>query len=74
MRLKEILQKLVSNQENILLNDGVRDWEPGNLLANLSEPRLNIKAHFQNGLYIAELDSRGYLRSVIYRIKMVESC
>lgn len=70
MSLKEILQKLVSNQEKILLNDGVRDWEPGNLLANLSEPKLSVKAHFQNRLYIAEIDPKGYLGRVLYRIKI----
>lgn len=69
MSLKEILQKIVNNQEAIILNDGVREWEASTLLENLSEPRLRVNAYFQSGLYIAEVDPKGYLGRVLYRVK-----
>lgn len=69
MSLKEILQKIANDQEAIVLNDGSREWEAGTLLAHLSEPRLRVNAYFQEGLYIAEIDPKGYLGRVLYRVK-----
>jgi hypothetical protein len=69
MSLKEILQKIVSDQQTILLNDGNQEWEAGALLASLPEPRLKVNAFFQSGLYIAEIDPKGYLGRVLYRVK-----
>jgi hypothetical protein len=69
MSLKEILQKIVSNQEAIVLNDGTKEWEANALLASLSEPRLRVNAYFQSGLYIAEVDPKGYLGRVLYRVR-----
>ena len=69
MSLKEILQKIVTDQQAILLNDGVQEWEAGALLANLPEPRLKVNAFFQSGMYIAEIDPKGYLGRVLYRVK-----
>lgn len=69
MSLKEILQKIANNQEAIILNDGIREWEASALLDNLSEPRLRVNAYFQSGLYIAEVDPKGYLGRVLYRVK-----
>ena len=68
MSLKEILQKIVNDQAKILLNDGIREWDAGTLLTSLSEPKLGINAYFQDGLYIAEVDPRGYLGRVLYRV------
>jgi hypothetical protein len=68
MSLKEILQKIVNDQAKILLNDGIREWEAGTLLTSLSEPKLRVNAYFQAGLYIAEVDPRGYLGRVLYRV------
>ena len=69
MSLKEILAKLASDKEPILLNDGDQDWEAGELLENLSEPRLKVNAHIQAGMYIAEIDPKGYLGRILYRVK-----
>ena len=69
MSLKEILQKIINDQEEILLNDGLQEWEASTLLENLSEPKLRVNAHFQSGLYIAEVDPKGYLGRVLYRVK-----
>jgi len=51
------------------LSDSNKDWEPSELLENLSEPRLKRQAHMVPGLYIAEISDSGYLGQVLYRIK-----
>ena len=69
MILQEILNKLVENKAAILLSDSNRDWEPVDLLANLSAPMLKRSAYFQPGMYIAEINSGGYLGQVLYKVK-----
>lgn len=69
MSLKEILEKIVSTDEAILLADSSKDWEAGALLENLSPPKLATKAYIQPGLYIAEVNDGGYLGRVLYKIK-----
>jgi hypothetical protein len=68
MNLKEILQKIANNREAIILNDGTKDWQADTLLTSLPEPKLRVNAYFQDGLYIAEVDPRGYLGRVLYRV------
>ncbi len=67
MKLKEVLQKLVDDGNSVLLNDGEKISNAGELLDNLSEPLLNRKAHIQPGLYIAEINDGGYLGKVLYK-------
>lgn len=69
MQLKDILKKFVEDDELVLLSDNGQDWMAGDLLNNLSEPVLKIEAHLQPGLYIAEINDRGYLGRVLYKIK-----
>ncbi len=69
MTLREILQKLVQEDAPVLLDDGNKTWEAGVLLDNLSEPMLKRSAHLQPGLYIAEINSGGYLGQVLYKVK-----
>ena len=69
MSLREILEQIVQNGESILLSDSDKDWEAGDLLEDLSELMLGRRAHFQPGLYIAEINDSGYLGQVLYRIK-----
>ena len=69
MSLREILEKIVRNNERILLSDRNKDWEASALLENLSEPMLKRRAHMQPGLYIAEISEGGYLGTVLYKIK-----
>ena len=69
MSLKDILTKLVESDTPILLNDGSQDWDAGQLLKTLSEPRLKVAAHMQPGMYIAEINDRGYLGRILYRVK-----
>lgn len=69
MQLKDILKKFVEDDELVLLSDNGQDWTAGDLLNNLSEPVLKIEAHLQPGLYIAEINDRGYLGRVLYKIK-----
>jgi hypothetical protein len=69
MRLLEILEEIVENGNSVLLCDSNKDWEPSELLENLSEMSLKRPAHMVPGLYIAEIDDSGYLGQVLYRIK-----
>ena len=69
MRLREILEQIIENGNSVLLCDSNKDWEPSELLENLSEPRLKRQAHMVPGLYIAEISDSGYLGQVLYRIK-----
>jgi hypothetical protein len=67
--LKEILQKIVETDEPVTLSDQMGDWSAGDLLERLSEPMLKRQAHFQPGLYIAEINNGGYLGSVLFKVK-----
>jgi hypothetical protein len=69
MSLKEILEKMVEDEEPILLSDNNKDWEAIALLENLSEHMLRRQAYLQPGLYIAEINDSGYLGQVLYRVK-----
>lgn len=68
MSLKDILERIVSEGGKILLRDDGTDWEASALLQNLSESRLKRAAHFQPGMYIADISDGGYLGRVLYRI------
>jgi hypothetical protein len=67
MKLREILQKIVDDGNLVKLNygDGVTDAHT--LLKTLSEPRLEGQAYMQPGLYIAEINEKGYLGRVLFR-------
>ena len=69
MSLREILERIVSNQDQVLLSDSNKDWEAKALLENLSEPMLKRRAHLQPGLYIAEINDAGYLGRVMFKVK-----
>jgi len=69
MCLREILEKIVEKGSPILLTDRNKDWEAGELLQTLSVPMLKRRAHFQPGMYIAEINDGGYLGAVLYKIK-----
>ena len=69
MNLHDILTRLVETNEAVLFNDGTRDWEAGALLDELSTPMLKRSAYLQPGMYIAEIDSGGYLGQVLYKVK-----
>lgn len=69
MCLREILQKIVEDDESVLLCDPKKDWDARDLLNDLSEPVLKRKAHLQPGLYIAEINDSGYLGQVLYKVK-----
>ena len=70
MSLRDILEKLVERSAPILLSDSNnKDWEASVLLERLSEPMLRRRAHFQPGLYIAEISDKGYLGTVLFKVK-----
>jgi hypothetical protein len=69
MSLREILKKLVEDDEQVLLSNNGKDWEASTLLENLSEPMLKRQAYLQPGLYIAEINDAGYLGTVLYKVK-----
>ena len=68
MSLKEILQKIVTEKQPILLSDQKKNWEAGDLLNLLSATRLKTRAYLQPGLYIAEINESGYLGRVLYKV------
>lgn len=69
MSLRQILEKLAEDEEQVLLSDRKGDWNANQLLGNLSEPMLRRQAHLQPGLYIALINDGGYLGEVLYRVK-----
>ena len=69
MSLRQILEKLVEDEEQVWLSDRKGDWKADQLLGNLSEPMLRRQAHLQPGLYIALINDGGYLGEVLYRVK-----
>ncbi|MBD3415230.1 MAG: hypothetical protein GF421_12480 [Candidatus Aminicenantes bacterium] len=74
MSLREILEKLVEQNTPVFLCDSNdKKWEARELLNNLSTPMLKKKAHMQPGLYIAEINDSGYLKSVLYKLKQKQT-
>jgi hypothetical protein len=72
VKLKDILQSIMENGKSVILNDGNRDWRAEDLLTALSPVTLDVAAHYQPGLYIAEISASGYLGTVLYRVKPAE--
>jgi hypothetical protein len=68
MSLKDILEKIVQEGDNVLLRENETNWEASALLRNLSASRLSRPAHIQPGLYIADIDEGGYLGRILYRL------
>jgi hypothetical protein len=68
MKLKEILQKLIADGNLSFLNDGQKSTDAQELLATLPERMLEREAYLQPGLYIAEINDRGYLGRVLYKL------
>jgi len=69
MVLREILEKIETEETPIWLSDRKGDWDARDLLARLSEPMLKRQAYLQPGLYIALINDGGYLGEVLYRVK-----
>jgi len=69
MSLREILQKMVKDNDSVLLNDNNQVWEAITLLNTLPETTLKRQAYLQPGLYIAEINEKGYLGRVMYKVK-----
>ncbi|UCF62724.1 MAG: hypothetical protein JSW33_09030 [bacterium] len=69
MSLQDVLQKLTDENSPILLCDGEHDWEAQSLLETLSGPVLKREVYMQPGLYIAEINTGGYLGQVLYKVK-----
>ncbi|MEN8155262.1 MAG: hypothetical protein ABFR75_14705 [Acidobacteriota bacterium] len=69
MILKEILNDIVEKQQSILLCDSSNSFNAEELLASLSDTKLNIRSFYHQGLYIARIDDKGFLGEVLYRVK-----
>jgi len=69
MVLREILEKIETEETPIWLSDRKGDWNASDLLGSLSEPMLKRQAHLQPGLYIALINDGGYLGEVLFRVK-----
>jgi hypothetical protein len=66
MKLKEILRKIAADGNASLLADGEEPASAQELLATLPERVLERQAYLQPGLYIAEINDKGYLGRVLY--------
>jgi hypothetical protein len=71
MSLRDILEKLVTENVPVLLSARGKDWRAGDLLQSLSQPMLKRQAHMQPGMYIALINEGGYLGEVLYRLKPI---
>lgn len=71
MSLRDILEKLVTENVPVLLSACGKDWRAGDLLQSLSKPMLMRQAHMQPGMYIALINEGGYLGEVLYRLKPI---
>jgi hypothetical protein len=67
MKLREILQKMVDDGNLANLSNGNGAIDAQTLLRTLSEPILEGLAYIQPGLYIAEMNERGYLGRILFR-------
>jgi hypothetical protein len=67
--LKEILQRLADEGNTVIFDNDKSPADVTVLLNTLSERMLMKKAHLQPGMYIAEINDKGYLGSIIYRFK-----
>ncbi len=68
MTLKNVLTGLVKNHQRLLLSSTEGSFTPASLLNTLSETKLKTKAHYQPGLYIAEINESGYLGAVLFKV------
>ncbi len=69
MCLKEALEKIVNDQQAVLLKDSRREWEAGDLLNSLSAPMLKRPVHMLSGVYIAAVMESGLMGEVLYRLR-----
>ncbi len=69
MSLKEILQKLANEGHTVVFDNDKSPADVSVLLNTLSERMLMKKAHLQPGMYIAEINDKGYLGNIIFRFK-----
>jgi len=69
MSLKECLEKIINDKQSVILKDYRQDWEAGDLLLNLSPPRLMQPVHMLSGVYIAAVAQSGLMGEVLYRLR-----
>lgn len=69
MCLKEALEKIVNDRQNVLLKDSRREWEAAELLNNLSSGVLRQPVHMLSGVYIAAIMESGMMGTVLYRLR-----
>jgi hypothetical protein len=67
MSLRDILQKMVDEENSASLSDGNTTAGPAEFLNTMSEPMLRRQAYLQPGLYIAEINEGGYLGQVLLK-------
>ncbi len=69
MNLREILEKIIEKQETVLLSNSIDSFKAEELLNSLSESKLKTRSFYQQGLYIAMINDKGFLGDVLYRVK-----
>ncbi len=70
MSLREILEEIIEKQEPVRLHNSSDKFKAEDLLASLTDRKLNIRSFYQQGLYIARINEKGFLGDVLYRINM----
>ncbi len=69
MSLREVLEKIVSDKQAVLLKDHRQEWEANDLLNTLSPGALKRTVHMLPGVYIAVVEESGLMGEVLYRLK-----
>jgi hypothetical protein len=70
MNLREVLEKIVTERQAVILKDSRRDWEAADLLTSLSPRVLGRSVHMLPGVYIAAVAESGLMGEVLYRLRV----
>jgi len=69
MSLRDVLEKIVNDRQQVILRDHRQDWDANDLLNTLSPGALKRPVHMLPGVYIAALEESGLMGEVLYRLK-----
>jgi len=69
MCLKDVLEKIVADNQAVVLRDSRQEWKAADLLQKLSTGMLKRPVHMLPGVYIAALTESGLMGEVLYRLR-----
>lgn len=70
MCLRDVLEKIVNDRQNVILKDSRRDWDAAELLTSLTPGMLKRPVHMLPGVYIAAVAESGLMGEVLYRLRV----